>query len=55
MEDAIQTIDRLTVVLVLVLCIAAFSVGFSLGMKIAINTIESFQSRPLAARDGNDG
>lgn len=45
MEDAIHTIDRLTVATVLLLCIAAFSVGFSLGMKIALNKIESFQSR----------
>lgn len=36
MEDTIHTIDRLTVATVLLLCMAAFSVGFSLGNAIRL-------------------
>lgn len=53
MEDAIHTIDRLTVVTVLLLCLAAFSVGFScgvLGMKIVTNKIESFRNHLAGLR-----
>lgn len=45
LEDAIHTIDRLTIATILLLCCAAFSLGFSVGMKIALNKIDSFQSR----------